>query len=660
VDRPSADDFDQWLVQYDDQLRVGLPSVAVAIDGLPEEVRERYRETCKILDLLEAAWPRAGTRSYTPPATSAPADDLPLPYRMGNYELLRRRGGGGMGNVYEALHLRLKRIVAVKLMKPAVHAASAARFAKEIEACGRVVHPNVVHSTDAGEQNGQLYLAMEYVDGYNLDEILSQVGRFSVADACAIACQACAGLDAIRVKALVHRDIKPSNLMLNSAGQLKILDLGLARLRDPESADQEATPSGYILGTLDYQAPEQGDSAKEADIRSDLYSLGCTLFKLLTGKAPYASATQPAAKLYAHRFKPFPRLPAPYPPGLQEVLDRMIAKNPGDRFAGPCEAGTELQFFASEANLVRLFENMRLKEIGGRKEGDIPSDESYANSASTVLVENSRTPGKRIVLIGVALSIVMAAIGGLFLIGGEPIEETPESPEGKSDPKQVVAPVKPGIAPVPKPLEFEPGKWATLLEQEPKKLCWPRFSRDSHLFHNANAKEIVVNSDGTCMLELGVAKTDSYILQISICQASWAGGLGIFFGYRTESDNQKLSHVQIIDMAPTGRLDSKAFCISRKKAIVQQGPKGADVSRASEVGTALLPFPGDSEAQLEIKIQSGNLHWIKWGGQTLNELSNPKVNKLFSSQDYIGAFGTYSYIGAGIFRNARFITFGKE
>ena len=170
-----------------------------------------------------------------------------------------------------------------------------------MEAVGQMDHPNVVRAADAGQKNGVFYLIMEYLDGARTCPASSpRAGRLEPADACELTRQAAVGLEYIH-QTLVHRDIKPSNLILTTSGLVKILDLGLARLHEAGSGG-ECTPTGSALGTYDYMAPEQASGSSRVDGRADVYSLGCTLFKLLTGQAPFTGPEHDGAarKLFAH------------------------------------------------------------------------------------------------------------------------------------------------------------------------------------------------------------------------------------------------------------------------------------------------------------------------------------------------------------------------
>ncbi|HQU47449.1 MAG TPA: serine/threonine-protein kinase, partial [Pirellulales bacterium] len=235
---------------------------------------------------------------------------------FGEYLVLDKIGEGAMGQVYKAEHRRMKRIVALKVLPNQATSSQAHvdRFYKEVELAARLSHPNIVTAYDAGESRGLHYLVMEYVEGCTLSDHIKAHGPLAVDQAMNCVLQAARGLDYAHCEGIIHRDIKPSNLMVNQRGVVKILDLGLARVEHSLSVPlaagyAELTTSGQVLGTVDYMAPEQSYDSRRADHRSDIYSLGCTLYRLLTGHPPYAGETQ-MQKMIAHREQPIPALRA--------------------------------------------------------------------------------------------------------------------------------------------------------------------------------------------------------------------------------------------------------------------------------------------------------------------------------------------------------------
>jgi tRNA A-37 threonylcarbamoyl transferase component Bud32 len=247
----------------------------------------------------------------------------------------------------------MQRLVAVKVIHCAAAADPAAveRFRREGRAAARLRHPHVVSTYDAEDAGETLFLVMEYVEGVSLGQLVKDQGPLPVCQACTYARQAALGLQHAHERGMVHRDVKPDNLILAAPpgeaapGVVKVLDFGLAVLA--EEHNDRLTSTNVIMGTPDYLAPEQAEDARNADTRSDVYSLGCTLYHLLTGHTPYPAATA-VLKILAHRDQPPPSLlkqrPG-VPPGLERVLRRMLAKRPGDRYQTPGEAAAALEPF---------------------------------------------------------------------------------------------------------------------------------------------------------------------------------------------------------------------------------------------------------------------------------------------------------------------------
>ncbi len=268
---------------------------------------------------------------------------------LGNYVLLERIGSGGMGQVFKARHRRMDRIVAIKLLPPALtkDQDAIARFGREVKAAAKISHPNIVAAFDADCADKVHFLVMEFVEGSDLSAHVKKHGTLSLGKAINYILQAARGLDAAHKKGVIHRDIKPANLLLDAEGTVKILDMGLARISGEIDAPQQAelTTTGTIMGTVDYMAPEQAVSTKTADQRADIYALGCTLHYLLTGKSTYEGDTL-MARLLAHRDQPIPALRAAnpdVPDDLEAVFRKMVAKRVEDRYQSMAELLPDLE-----------------------------------------------------------------------------------------------------------------------------------------------------------------------------------------------------------------------------------------------------------------------------------------------------------------------------
>ena len=402
--------------------------------------------------------------------------------RLADYELLDELGRGGMGVVYKARQVYLNQVVAVKILPHRYmdDPQAVARFRREMESIGRLSHPNIVRAYNAGEASGVHFLAMEYIDGINLQRLVDigprpaggcPGGPLGVGAACEVVRQAALGLEHAHEHQLVHRDIKPANLMLargerlagtqeqasDSAdrsaavdGHIKILDMGLAKFHAESRGEDQAanglTQPGMTMGTVDYMAPEQWENSATADIRADIYSLGCTLYFLLTGKPPYGEPAYETGrkKLMAHAVAPIPSLAescGDVPAELQEVFEAMMAKNPRDRYATPAEVADALAEFADGEELAEVIAAAPPHDAGAAKEntgiqgpetpwrqdaGSHPRRRSHSR-------RTSRQKFRRNVTIGIAagLTIVVCGVLGRTLMkshdGRTQTGGTPES-----------------------------------------------------------------------------------------------------------------------------------------------------------------------------------------------------------------------------------------
>lgn len=267
------------------------------------------------------------------------------PLLIDEYVLLERIGAGSMGEVFKARHRRMDRLVAIKLLSRSLCASakSGRRFSREMRAVAALEHPNIVAALDAGEAGGVLYLVMQYVAGSDLSRHIKLHGPLDAPTSIDLVCQAAAGLEHAHEQHVIHRDIKPANLLLDVRGTVRILDFGLARRRpdEPRGTVSALTVTGNIVGTVDYMAPEQADDPRSVDGRADIYSLGCTLHYLLTGRAAYPGGSA-LDRLTAHREAPLPIL-AGVPESLNRVFQQMIAKRPADRQESMSEVIAQLQ-----------------------------------------------------------------------------------------------------------------------------------------------------------------------------------------------------------------------------------------------------------------------------------------------------------------------------
>lgn len=428
---------------------------------------------------------------------------------LGEYLLLDRLGAGGMGEVYVAQHRRMKRVVALKVLAQAIAARPemAARFQREVEAAAKLVHPNIVQAYDAGENAGIHFLVMEFVDGSDLGSIVRKSGVLSIEQAVDCMLQAAAGLGHAHGCGIVHRDVKPANLLLSSQGVVKVLDMGLARFDDlafsaerPIATDAGLTQTGNFMGTVDFMSPEQAIDSKRADARSDVYSLGCTLYYLLTAQRMYHGATLFQTALF-HRESPIPSLRAvrpDVPAKLDEAYRLLVAKRPEDR----------PQSMAAAAERLRQSRSTQPVEVGlqtvGPWEGvsedsslrsflrHLPQDTSQTFAASvrpselprvasggTLLAraESHSASPKRNLLIGLTMAAAAAAVVALavWYRPATPAEDVgigPAPPVVMAKPKPFATPAK--APPQPADVPFDSTRAVVHLDNWTRHLGVPR------------------------------------------------------------------------------------------------------------------------------------------------------------------------------------------
>lgn len=311
------------------------------------------------------------------------------PLLFGDYLILEPIGSGGMGTVYKAVHKRMKRIVALKVIRSDLDQVPdrLKRFEREVQTAARLSHPNIVTAYDAGEEQGVHYLICEYIDGESLTELVRGSGPLDFSDAMNCILQIARGLEYAHGQGVIHRDIKPANILIDDQGDLRILDMGLARLQQSSDdlltngSQTELTTSQFFMGTIDYMAPEQARNTKLADHRSDVYSLGCTLYFLLMAKPVYEGETT-VERILAHKEQPIPSLSAldlQVPHKFDPIFAKMLAKDPNDRYDTVTELIRDLNEFGTEYLQDQTF---TLPVDGGKPTASTP--ESWASAPTQV------------------------------------------------------------------------------------------------------------------------------------------------------------------------------------------------------------------------------------------------------------------------------------
>jgi serine/threonine protein kinase len=311
----------------------------------------------------------AETLAPTPPPATGPSGAPPgsaivvsagVPPALADhsrYRVMRLLGQGGMGSVYLAEHRHMERQVALKVMSQdlVVNAEAVRRFRQEVTAAARIgPHPHVVAVHDADQVGDLHFLVMEFVDGQSLADYLRAKGPLPTAEACEYVRQAALGVQHAAEQGMVHRDIKPHNLMRTPQGQIKVLDFGLARCaRESDKARSQLTQHGVLMGTADYMAPEQASDSRVADVRADVYSLGCTLYHLLTGRVPFPEGGT-VEKIIKHATEyptPVGSLRRDLPLGVVRIVEKMMAKPVDQRYQTPGEVAEALAPWAAAGTI---------------------------------------------------------------------------------------------------------------------------------------------------------------------------------------------------------------------------------------------------------------------------------------------------------------------
>jgi serine/threonine-protein kinase len=353
---------------------------------------------------------------------------------LGPYRLMERIGEGGMGQVFKTYHKPMNRIVALKVIRQdrLDNPDAVKRFHREVQSTGQLVHPNIVVAYDAGQVGNTHYLAMEFIEGADLLKQVKETGALAVGQACDIIRQAAMGLQHAHERGLVHRDIKPSNLMVAAGGQVKILDLGLARAQNNDGSNNSTlTRIGSIVGTPEFLAPEQAKNSSDVDIRADLYALGCTFYYLLAGQAPFRgdSPTDVMLKHHTDQAASLETFRGDVPAGVQAIVKKLMAKKPEDRFQTPGELIEALAPFG------------RGKEPRGGRSGKRKAG-AVAKPAPGSIIKvrgptGSRGGTRALILGGVALAALVALVAVVYpSLTQSAHEPAPGTPAAAAKPTQ--------------------------------------------------------------------------------------------------------------------------------------------------------------------------------------------------------------------------------
>lgn len=509
-----------------------------------------------------------------------------LPQTLGNYELLACVGRGAWGAVYRARHTKLDHTVAVKVLDTSrlrrTHAVE--QFLQEMKAAGQLHHPNIVRATDAGEDRGFHYLVMEFVDGIDAGKLLQRRGPLPVAEACEIVRQAAAALGFAHGRAWVHRDVKPSNLMLSRDGVVKLLDLGVAGRHAHDESTEVAESGGsgigveaprqLPLGTADYMAPEQWTHFAAVDARADVFSLGCTLYRLLAGAVPFVGGVKLAASHASEWREPAPLDDtASVPRALARFVERMLARRPEERIASAAEVERELGRWSKRSDLSSLVAAACGDEV--RPQAPIGRWAPYFT--------------RRRMIVG-----SIAACGAALLLTWA---ITPPTPQLRRNEWRELAPVSPDML-----LAVDPDAQVSYGSQKPP--------------------QITMSSREVALVHMGRSVSQAFSLEVELRPKNPQGSAGVFFQGRYLDQQPNVFEFQSIELLPSvesGESAAQRLVWSRWELVEENGKLTARREIWAETNIRLTG--GAKGERLQVTLGRGAMPDVAWNEQPIPETS---------------------------------------
>ncbi|QDU51023.1 bifunctional serine/threonine-protein kinase/formylglycine-generating enzyme family protein [Gimesia panareensis] len=593
------------------------------------------------------------------------------PLLIGDYLILEPIGSGGMGTVYKAVHRRMKRIVALKVIRADLDQdpERLKRFEREVQTAARLSHPHIVTAYDAGEARGIHYLICEYIDGESLTQLVRDSGPLDFADAMHCLQQIAEGLEYAHAQGVIHRDIKPANILVDDQGDLKILDMGLARLQETSEdilssgGQTELTSSQIFMGTIDYMAPEQARNTKLADHRSDIYSLGCTFYFLLTGKPVYAGETT-VERILAHKEQPIPQLSTvnnQVPEAFNSIFETMLAKDPNQRYANVSELLQDLKNF-NATYVAEQTSTLPVKDAGETTHSTKdwasqttevqPADSEYTVLAGADTQRQSPSAGKHRGLIWGGTAILAAVL--IVALSRNPEKELSEdlaagSPEpvpgqsglvdGKKTQQEYAAKIE---LPVQESVSIGGGDQPVMLKLS---LIPPgEFVMGTEDNVPAAFDALAHSVKLTRPFYIGTTEVTNQLFQSFVNETGYqtdaerAGGYGMIGGSWNRSEDyywKNLGDLSVQATAPAVNIswnDAVAFCewLSKKTGDVYRLPTEAEWEYACRAGTQTPWFFGNSPDEM------GQYAWFQ---------NNSEGRVYPAKQKLPNAFGLYDVYG---------------
>jgi serine/threonine protein kinase len=628
------------------------------------------------------------TGDYDQPTRVAvrPAEPKPIVV-LGSYRIVKLLGQGGMGKVYLGYHTALNRYAAIKTIRTdfkQLRRGMMDRFTMEMKASGKVRHSNVVLALDAGSTNGVFYLVMEYLRGHDLGQIASAYGKLQPADACELIRQAALGLDAIH-GTMTHRDVKPSNIMLTDEGIVKILDLGLARLNELEG-DNKYTPSGFVLGTHDYMSPEQAAGGYAIDHRADIYSLGCTFFRLLAGHAPYDGEdySTSARKILAHQSVPMEDVRdfGTLPTRLRSILLRMTAKDPNDRFGTAAEVAEALLPHCAGHTIAALVQRNNITDAAPVVDEDAYDDAHLLATGVPADTDRDREPtrisddhlptrlgdgfesGKvrrfgRPAAIAALVLLCVAGLGAYYSITPPGLRSNAPSPIPELSQAPRLVSGAHSVDDLPKRKEN------FLFDRVPVATP-PLPSGESNWRIDPETRRLSVGYDDSILLQFGTTRSKDYTILATMNQVPWIGEAGLFWGYRElpeaarlKAENKPYATLHHVYLCKRESFPPKflpvRYTMVRGCGEVWVDLRGTTCINRREYAEHTLPWVAGPAKTLELEICDGSLQRANFNGVPLDSFRKceAEVPKRPAGTD---GFGIVTYGYHANFDNLRFIS----
>ena len=558
---------------------------------------------------------------------------------LGQFDLISELGRGGMGIVYKAIDRGLDCPVALKVIhdRHATSGSSVQRFRREQKLLGRLNHPNIVRARTAGEHSGRHFLVMDFVEGVNLSNLQCSNQRLSISTVCEIIRQTAVGLQYIHEHDQIHRDLKPSNLMVDTQGTVRILDLGLSRFSETDLREGDITHSECVVGTPDFMAPEQTLTPAKTDIRADIYSLGCTMYSLLTGHVMYRGKkfASSHSRMLAHATEPIPDLQnerTDVPEPLLNAWRQMVAKARDERFELPSEVAQAVLPYCDGADLASLVENTQDTEQI-QNASYLDTDSKLISTGQFEQPSRGAEPKKTS-----RLPVRAVVIGLLIALGIYPAVSLSRNLLLKSE----IDPVK-----------YQALRWYDLLEQQPKVIAFPK-SDQARWWCDTKRRDLTVDNSGVALLAVGSTKANNYDFRLRIQRNAWHGRVGLIFGYQPDPENgPDAFRYQTIVINSFVNDDGKHRKVLTREIHNARFHEGRIYLDTTPLANAVdLQDLSREEVQLEISVRGNRLFTARIDGAVLPITDTRRGKRDASIQDCRGDFGVIVIDGASNFRSA--------